>query len=83
MENIKVSHSELGTITAQTVNKLDKRKKYIIKSLAFLQLVCMTPAEEEDENFDEFLEIVNAATSKARILYNGEEEYDTNSIQQF
>lgn len=81
MSNINISHDELGTITAMPNCELTKEKKFMIKSLAFLQLICMTPDEEEDENFGEFIEIISKAASEVRILYGGDNE--SSSIEQF
>jgi len=84
MNTIKVS-SELGIVTAISNHKLDKKKNFMIKSLAFLQLACMTPKNEEDENFEQFLDIVIKAVSDARALYTlcNEENNESSSIKQF
>jgi len=82
MENIKVSHGELGSIVAKPINNISKKKKFMIKSLAFLQLVCMTPDNEEDENFGQFLDIVSKAAADARALYK-EGTNESSSIKQF
>lgn len=79
---ITVSHGELGSIVAEPCNEINKQKKYMIKSLAFLQLVCMTPDSQEDENFPEFMQIMAKATADVRLLYNGE-ECESTSIEQF
>ncbi len=82
MDQIKISHVELGTIIAKPNHKLDKKKKYMIKSLAFLQLVCMTPDSEVDENFDKFLDIISKTAEDARKLYHGITT-ETDAVQQF
>lgn len=82
MDNIRVSHGELGTVEVTPAHNISKRKKYMIKSLAFLQLVCMTPANQEDENFGEFLELVSKTASDARELFRDKNESGS-SIEQF
>ena len=82
MSDINISHGELGTITISPLFELAKKKKLMIKSLAFLQLICMTPDNEEDENFSHFIDIVSNAASEIRDLYGDYTKTDS-SIKQF
>jgi hypothetical protein len=82
MDNIRVSHGELGTVEVTPKNNISKRKKYMIKSLAFLQLVCMTPDNMEDDNFGEFLDLVSKTASDARELFKDKNE-SSSAIEQF
>ena len=45
----------------------------------------MTPSSEEDENFEQFLNIVSEAANQARDLYNNgvDDATDTSSVEQF
>lgn len=80
---ITISH-ELGTIEVTPNTPLNKTKKCIIKGLSFLQLICMTPDSEEDENFNEFVDIISEAANKVQKLYNGDEcNESASSISQF
>lgn len=81
--DIKINHNELGSIVISPNNVIEKKKKNMIKGLAFLQLICMTPINEEDEHFEEFIDIISKATIEIRTLYNGTETDTNSSIEQF
>jgi hypothetical protein len=83
MAEIKVSHQELGTVIVQHINPLANKNKLLIKSLAFLQLICLTPEEEEDENFPMFLEIVSQAAAEVKKLYDDEPTQQYSTTEQF
>jgi GTPase Era involved in 16S rRNA processing len=67
---ISISDRNRGKIVAEPATKLDNKRKFAIKALQFLTMICMNP--KEDENFNEMLNIIQEATDKADRLYNPE-----------
>lgn len=82
MKSIIVSHSELGEIKITPTNTLESENKNVIKGLAFLQLVCMTPKGERDETFEQLIDIIKNAAAEAHALVKGEGN-ESNAIEQF
>lgn len=82
MNPIKISNEERGEIRITPVNKLSKKKKHTLKCLSFLQLLCMSSSEEEDELFPQVLDILVDTTDKIANLYRGYED-EASSTEQF
>lgn len=82
MKNIVVSHSELGEVKITPNCKLESENKNVIKGLAFLQLVCMTPKEEQNEHFPELIDIIKDAAERANAIFSGEDN-ESNAVEQF
>ena len=82
MTEMMMTRNKGNAITVTTNAPLSRKKKDMIKGLAFLQLICMTPDEQEDENFEVFMQIVGDAAADVRELYN-ENNDESSSIEQF
>lgn len=79
---IRVSDEELGGCVITPKVKITKEEKYIIKSLAILQIMTMN-SREDPEKFKEFFKILKRATQQIEELYGEEKLNEFVSNEQF
>lgn len=80
--NIKVSDKSIGNCNITSNNKLEDKDKCLIKSLCFIQLMCMDQNDDNDKKAER-VKIIQEATIKLKDLYNEQPTCECNAVSQF
>ena len=83
MSKIHIVDDNIADINITTKRSLTPVQKKLIESLAYLQMMCVTTAEDEPDKLFRFIDVLSNAVKQGNIIFNEKETETFDVTEQF
>ena len=76
MSKLNLVEDDIATINIETKRELSPIQEKLIQSLAFIQMMCVTAADDEPEKLYSLINILSETVDKSNALFKEQERFD-------
>jgi hypothetical protein len=74
MKQVKLSEKGIGECIINSNEDLEAKSEFIIKSMAAIQMLCISKNKSEDPKLKEVIKILDDSMKKIHLLYSGDND---------